>query len=65
MNVPDFMIREHVVCVFSNMNFEFKVVKTWHFSKLVTQLRCLMHFEIFFKKLSYKTFIILIMCYNI
>jgi hypothetical protein len=28
INAPDFMIGEHVVCVFSNKNFGFKVVKT-------------------------------------
>ena len=28
INAPYFMIEEHAVCVFSNMNFGFKVVKT-------------------------------------
>jgi hypothetical protein len=63
INVPDFIIRERAVCVFSNTIFGLKVVKTCPFSKLVTRLRYLvqfeMHFEIFCKKLSYNTFIIL------
>ena len=50
INTPNFMIREHAVCVFSNTIFglKFKV-----------------YFEIFYKTLSYNTFIILIMYYNI
>ena len=63
------MIKKHAVCVFLNTIFWLIVVKTRLFSKLVTRLQCLVqikvHFEIFSKKLSYNTFIILIICYNI
>ena len=67
-NAPDFMIRKHKI-FFSNTIFWLKVMKTWSFSKLVTLLRYLVqfevHFEIFGMKLSYNTFIILIMFYII
>ncbi len=63
------MIREHTISVFSNTNFGCKVMKMWHFSKLITRLRYPVqfevYFEIFYKKISYDPFIILIMCYNI
>jgi hypothetical protein len=49
INASDFMIREHTVCVFSNMNFGFKVVKKWHFSKLVTRLQLLVLSECIYK----------------
>ena len=49
INAPDFMIGEHIFCVFSNTNFGFKVVKMRHFSKLVTQLRYQVQLEVHFK----------------
>jgi hypothetical protein len=50
INTPNFMIRKHAIFVFSNTIFGFKFE---------------VHFEIFCKKLSYNTFIIVIMLYNI
>ena len=49
INSPDFMIGKYAVCIFSNTNFEFKVVKTWPFLKLVTLLQCYVQFEVHFK----------------
>ena len=68
INAPNFMSREHAFCVSSNTIFGLKVIKTWHFSTLVTRLRfpvqCEVHFKIFCKQLFYNPFII-IMCYNL